>query len=141
MNKLSLFLVILFFSTPALAEITFKPCPYTCRTEGIPKKQCKDWKESGMCFIDDLRRGRAGQMAPGYDRNNIIKPLDRNNAVRPPEPYHNLDRQPPQHGRFDYADRDDRRDFDRYKEERDYRDYQEFKRRKEEEERRTGRWW
>ena len=43
------------FSSPLFAEITSSNCPYSCRTQGIPKNVCKDWKENGRCFIDDLR--------------------------------------------------------------------------------------
>lgn len=31
-------------------------CPFSCRTEGIPKKQCRDWREGNTCFVEDLSR-------------------------------------------------------------------------------------
>lgn len=37
-------------------EVTSRPCPYSCRTQGIPKKDCKDWRQGNVCFIEDLRR-------------------------------------------------------------------------------------
>ena len=35
-------------------KVTKKPCPYSCRTEGIPKNKCRDWKEGGLCVIERL---------------------------------------------------------------------------------------
>lgn len=35
-------------------NITKRPCPYSCRTEGIPKSKCRDWKEDGLCVIERL---------------------------------------------------------------------------------------
>ena len=37
-------------------RVTSALCPYSCRTKGIPKKHCKDWKEAGRCFVEDLTR-------------------------------------------------------------------------------------
>ena len=35
-------------------KVTKKPCPYSCRTEGISKNKCRDWKEGGLCVIERL---------------------------------------------------------------------------------------
>jgi len=36
--------------------VTSRSCPYSCRTQGIPKKHCKDWRQGNLCFIEDLRK-------------------------------------------------------------------------------------
>ena len=52
----SIFLIF----TPAMADhsnnrVNSKKCPYSCETEGISRKYCKDWKEGKKCFVEDLR--------------------------------------------------------------------------------------
>lgn len=37
-------------------EVTSSSCPYSCKTQGIPKKHCRDWKSEGLCYVEDLRR-------------------------------------------------------------------------------------
>lgn len=51
----ALVLAILFVAPPLLAEVTSRPCPYSCKTEGIVKSQCKDWREGNTCYVEDLR--------------------------------------------------------------------------------------
>ena len=36
-------------------KITKRACPYSCRTENINKRYCKDWREGSICVIEDLR--------------------------------------------------------------------------------------
>lgn len=31
-------------------------CPNSCRSRGIPKNQCRDWREGDLCVVEDLRR-------------------------------------------------------------------------------------
>lgn len=36
-------------------EVLHKPCPFSCRTLGIDKKYCKDWKDKrplGECYVE-----------------------------------------------------------------------------------------
>lgn len=40
--------------TSARAEVTSKPCPHSCRSMGIDKRHCRDWREGTMCFVDNL---------------------------------------------------------------------------------------
>jgi hypothetical protein len=35
--------------------VTVQACPYSCRTTGIPKSHCRDWREGNACIIEDLR--------------------------------------------------------------------------------------
>ena len=42
----------------AIAEVSSRNCPYDCNTENIPRSHCKDWRQDGKCFIDDLRPAR-----------------------------------------------------------------------------------
>lgn len=58
--RISFFILLLSIGTPVLAQhrgyVSSRPCPYSCRTQGIPKKHCRDWKENGLCYIEDLRK-------------------------------------------------------------------------------------
>lgn len=33
-----------------------RDCPFSCRTEGIDKKHCKDWRVGNRCYVEDLNR-------------------------------------------------------------------------------------
>lgn len=54
--KSSVVLLVLAISAIAYAEVSSRSCPYSCQTEGIAKRNCKDWKQGNTCFIDDLRK-------------------------------------------------------------------------------------
>ncbi len=41
--------------TSVQAEVTSQNCPYDCDTQNIPRAVCKDWRENGRCFVEDLR--------------------------------------------------------------------------------------
>jgi hypothetical protein len=41
-------------------RVSSQTCPYSCRTQGIPKNVCKDWREGNTCFIEDLRHPPSG---------------------------------------------------------------------------------
>lgn len=60
-------LALLASSSPATAErkghVTVAPCPHSCKTRGIPKPVCRDWKEGSACYVEDLTR------PPGYTNN------------------------------------------------------------------------
>lgn len=63
-NRKVLLTLITFFlvlSLPVIlfAEVTSSPCPYSCKTRGISKDRCKDWKEGNTCFVDDLQASQA----------------------------------------------------------------------------------
>ncbi len=36
--------------------ITSSKCPYSCKSKGIKKKHCRDWKEGDRCYVEDLRK-------------------------------------------------------------------------------------
>jgi hypothetical protein len=40
---------------PRRGVVSSRVCPYSCRTEGIPKSDCKDWREGNTCFVEDRR--------------------------------------------------------------------------------------
>ncbi|RMG40307.1 MAG: hypothetical protein D6719_11315 [Candidatus Dadabacteria bacterium] len=46
--------------------ITSRPCPYSCRTAGLKKKHCRDWRKGNMCFVEDLRKPPAKIRSKGY---------------------------------------------------------------------------
>lgn len=53
--------VLLFsVSAPVQAErkgyVSYQACPHSCRTLGIPKTDCRDWREGELCYVEDLRR-------------------------------------------------------------------------------------
>jgi len=50
------FCLIAFVAGPVNAEVTSRPCPYSCKSLGIKKKKCKDWKEGNTCYVQDLRK-------------------------------------------------------------------------------------
>ena len=41
-------------------QVSSRPCPYSCATQGIPKIDCRDWRNGNTCFIEDLRYPAAG---------------------------------------------------------------------------------
>jgi hypothetical protein len=51
----------------ANAEVTSKPCPHSCRTMGIDKQHCRDWREGSMCFVDNLAAPSSGSQ-PNADQ-------------------------------------------------------------------------
>ena len=36
-------------------QVSSGPCPLSCKSLGIPKKVCRDWREGGTCYVEDLR--------------------------------------------------------------------------------------
>lgn len=61
----SLVLTAILFSPPKILRaepsnpqgyVTSSLCPYDCKTKGIKRKFCRDWKEGGRCFVEDLSR-------------------------------------------------------------------------------------
>jgi hypothetical protein len=67
------FLVFTGLSSTAEAQrqkgfVTSAPCPYSCRSQGIQKRYCKDWKEGNTCYVEDLRRapGNSGANPPKH---------------------------------------------------------------------------
>ena len=70
---LSLSALLLLTSLPgaALAQSTTSaPCPYSCKTLGIKKKKCKDWREGDTCYVQDLRKNQ-GQRRAARSGNGI----------------------------------------------------------------------
>jgi hypothetical protein len=48
--------------------VTSAQCPYTCRSAGVPKNMCREWKDSMKCFVEDFTQ------VPGH-RSLIRVPL------------------------------------------------------------------
>jgi len=40
------------------------PCPMSCRTLGIDKRHCKDWREGNTCYVEDTRYSGGGANRP-----------------------------------------------------------------------------
>lgn len=64
-------------ATPAFSEhvqkygdapVTSQHCPFDCSTQRIPTDYCRDWREDGMCFVQDLR------VPPDYDARGRYDP-------------------------------------------------------------------
>ena len=66
---LSLLLICLFPSSAASEQstglVTARPCPHSCKTMGLDKKYCKDWKRGNVCYVEDLKRKPAAHKFPG----------------------------------------------------------------------------
>lgn len=45
-----------------------RPCPFSCRTEGINKQHCRDWREGNTCYVEDLSRRPQAPAAPAAPR-------------------------------------------------------------------------
>ena len=41
-----------YVDSPVLAH----DCPFSCRTSGINKSYCKDWREGSLCYVQITRR-------------------------------------------------------------------------------------
>lgn len=55
------------FAQPRRGEVTSRPCPYSCRTEGLPAKQCRDWREGERCYVENLtKRATPPRRPAGY---------------------------------------------------------------------------
>ena len=115
-------LMSVIFTSPLFAEISSSVCPYSCRTQGIPKNVCKDWKENGRCFIDDLRvrpgvlsnaeQARRDQIERDRKREEERRRIEEENRRK-----HSHDH------RYDDRRYDDRRYDDRYRDRYDDRYY------------------
>ncbi len=46
------------FGASAKSEITSKPCPYDCKSLGLSKAECRDWRVGNTCYVDRGRRNR-----------------------------------------------------------------------------------
>lgn len=67
-HTLTLFAVLLFPASvygeaSGKGAVTSRSCPFSCRTEGIPKNVCRDWKEGDLCYIEDLRKPPSSQLS------------------------------------------------------------------------------
>ena len=36
-------------------RVTSARCPHSCKSLGIPKSQCRDWRRGNRCYVEDLR--------------------------------------------------------------------------------------
>jgi len=63
-----------FGETSGKGLVTSRSCPFSCRTEGIPKNVCRDWKEGDLCYIEDLRKapspGQASSTTTSENRSS-----------------------------------------------------------------------
>ena len=75
--------------SPVLAErhglITSQVCPYSCRTQGMDKRNCRDWKNGNTCYIEDLTRTPANSAPPVTAPNSPTHP-----PIRPDHPINPL---------------------------------------------------
>ena len=57
---LSICAIAVLNNSPAAAyengQISARQCPHSCRTLGIKKSQCRDWRRGNICYVEDLRR-------------------------------------------------------------------------------------
>ncbi len=47
--------------------ITSSTCPYSCKDEGLSKKECKDWQKGTRCYVEDYTQ------APGHRTRVAVK--------------------------------------------------------------------
>ena len=45
--------------------ITYNNCPYKCSLLGIPKQNCRDWRDGDYCYVEDLTRNPGGPQFVG----------------------------------------------------------------------------
>ena len=68
-------------------EITSRPCPYKCQIVGIPKKDCRDWREGNTCYVEDLTKppSREPAQQPGrsYDHPTDLTSSNSSSHPRP----------------------------------------------------------
>lgn len=62
--------------------VTSAPCPHSCRSMGLDKRRCKDWREGNTCFVEDLNR-QPLPAAPAPSYPNPVQP-SYPGAVYPP---------------------------------------------------------
>ena len=43
--------------------VTSRACPYSCKSAGLKKGKCRDWREGNRCFVEDLTKKPAKQVA------------------------------------------------------------------------------
>ena len=57
---LLLLLLVNAYALPACADslVRSRPCPFSCRSEGIDKRHCKDWRRGNTCYVEDLRKNK-----------------------------------------------------------------------------------
>jgi hypothetical protein len=47
--------LIMLLTSTAFAEVSSKPCPYSCNSQGLSRDTCKDWREGNTCFVENLK--------------------------------------------------------------------------------------
>ncbi|MBX7145552.1 MAG: hypothetical protein K1X79_13965 [Oligoflexia bacterium] len=43
---------------PLHGEVTKGRCPITCKSLGIPRDKCHEWRDNGLCYVEDLTKPR-----------------------------------------------------------------------------------
>lgn len=61
LRNLFFVLSFVFISIEAQAQVSARPCPHSCATEGIPKHMCQDWRRGNICYVN--------RVAPHTNRN------------------------------------------------------------------------
>ncbi len=69
-DVVSMILVTLIVGLPQFSQaqnkgrVTSRPCPHSCKTMGLPKSNCRDWRENNTCYVEDLSRSPFQQSRP-----------------------------------------------------------------------------
>ena len=117
MKKL-IILTLVLFANVCLAErhgeVTNANCPYSCRTQNIPKQDCRDWRNGDTCYIEDLRRRPSQQQPQKNDHFAMTHPTqnqdekaacEATDRYAMTEPYINIDRSHPSGNLFGNKER------------------------------------
>lgn len=78
----ALSLVVCVQSVMAQNGLRVGPCPMSCRTLGIDKKHCRDWREGDTCYVEDTRYSGGGSQRPPRPIQSVPTPTVA--PIRPP---------------------------------------------------------
>lgn len=53
-------------------RVQSRPCPFSCKTQGLPKNVCRDWRQGNTCYVEDLSRGPGQQQRPPQQRRGHV---------------------------------------------------------------------
>lgn len=52
------------WAAPVHGEVTKGRCPISCQSLGVPRDKCREWRDNGVCYVEDLTRPRTLKSSP-----------------------------------------------------------------------------
>lgn len=75
-------------TTHAQEGLRVGPCPLSCRTLGIDKRHCKDWREGDTCYVEDTRYSKRPTHRPAPTPVPTLAPIRPPSSINPQSSNH-----------------------------------------------------